>query len=70
MMSSCWARKASPSFCVQSSFSFIIVRTCGTAVSDFTVGSHVCFCIASSSALSFTLGLALDQRAASTTSSG
>jgi hypothetical protein len=64
------ARNASPSFCVHDRFSFICLRTCGTEVSALTLSSHVCFCIASSSALSLTLGFSLVQRAASTTSSG
>ena len=61
----CCARNASPSFCVQSSFSFIIVSTCGNTASDFTLGSHVCCCRASSSALSLRPGLAFTQRSAS-----
>src|SRR5215813_6339575 len=68
--SCCCARKASPSCCVQSSLSFIICRVCGTAVSDFTLGSHVCLLIASSSAAPVTDELVCDQRAAATTSSG
>ena len=42
MTSDCWARKASPSFWVQSSLSFIMMRTCGNATIDFTLGSHSC----------------------------
>ena len=38
----CCARKASPSFCVQSSLSFIGSRTCGKATSDFTLTSQGC----------------------------
>src|SRR5689334_17528474 len=68
--SACCARNASPSFCVQSSFSLIIVSTCGNTVSDFTLSSQVCCCNASSSALSLSLGLALTQRSALTISSG
>src|ERR1700744_2748763 len=68
--SCCCARKASPSCSVQSSFALIICSVCGTAVSAFTLGSQVCDCIASSSTGPFTAGLACDQRAASTTSSG
>jgi hypothetical protein len=44
--------------------------TCGIVVSDFTLGSQNCCCIAVSSAGPLTSGLACDQRAAETTSSG
>jgi hypothetical protein len=70
MTSACWARNALPRSVVQSSFSSIIARTCGNAVSDLTLASHDCFCIASSSALPLTFGFCFDQRAASTTSMG
>src|SRR6266496_829099 len=45
----CWPRKASPRFCVQSSFSFIMVSTWGKATRDLTLSSHVSFLSASSS---------------------
>ena len=38
--SGCWARTASPSFCVQSSFVLIIARTSGVATNDFTLSSQ------------------------------
>src|SRR5262249_61639991 len=45
----CWARNASPSFSVQSIFSFIIVSTGGNETSDFTLSSQLWFLSASSS---------------------
>ena len=70
IVSFCCPRNASPSFWVMSSFSFSIVSTCGNAASDFTDGSQVCCCNASSSALPVTLGFCFVQRAACTISSG
>ena len=58
----------SPHPCVQ--VKWVVSDQRSKAVSDFTLGSHGCFCIASSSALSLTFGLAFDQRAADTISSG
>jgi hypothetical protein len=46
----CCARKASPRSCVHLIWSFIIASVCGTAVSALTLGSQLCFCMASSSA--------------------
>src|SRR5262245_31157709 len=40
MTSGCWARTASPSFIVQSSFLLIIERTSGVATNDFTLSSQ------------------------------
>ena len=37
-----WARKASPSLCVQSSWSLIVFSTLGKGTSDFTLGSQSC----------------------------
>src|SRR6516165_6618264 len=37
--SASWLKKASPSFCVQSSLSDIILRTLGNGTSDFTLAS-------------------------------
>ncbi|MNT39255.1 hypothetical protein D3C72_1754850 [compost metagenome] len=65
-----WARKASPSFCVQSSLSFIGSSTCGKATSDFTLTSQGWSATALTAASPLTLGLALTQRAACTISSG
>jgi hypothetical protein len=59
-----------PSFCVQSIFSFIFSRTVGNATSDFTLGSQVWLCTAPATASPLTSGCSLDQRAASTISSG
>ena len=56
----CWARNASPSFWVRSSFSFIIASTWGKAASDLTLGSHFCFCIASSRARLFDVRIRFD----------
>ena len=70
MVSFCWSRIASPSFCIQSSLSFIMVRTWGKETSDFTLSSQSCFFSSSLSAGSLRLELALAKRAACTTSSG
>src|SRR5262245_27688968 len=66
----CWPRNASPSFCVQSSFSLIIEMTWGKPTSALTLSSHVCCLSASSSGAPVRVLLALAKRAASTISSG
>src|SRR5258708_31433926 len=68
--SDCWPIIASPIFCVQSSWLFIMARVWGKAVSDFTLTSQFWFFTAATAALPFRLGLACDHRAASTTSIG
>jgi hypothetical protein len=70
MSSVCCARNASPSFCVQSSFSSIIARTSGNVTSDFTLGSQSSFFRASATASPVSDAFVVFQRAASTTSSG
>ena len=66
----CWPIIASPTLWVQSRLVFIIDRTCGKATSDFTLTSQLLSLTAATAASPLRLGLACDQRAASTTSSG
>ena len=68
--SACWASMASPSFCVQSSWSAIMASTVGTWTNDFVLSSQLCLASAAVSASPLRLVLALAQRSACTTSSG
>jgi transposase len=72
MTSFCWARKALPSFCVQSRRSSIIRRICGNGASDFTLGSQSLSCSSAAnwSPLRRVLFGSSTHRAASTTSRG
>ncbi len=68
--SACWPIIASPSFWVQSRWSLSCFRTDGKATSDLTLTSQVLSATAVTAASPLRLGLACDQRAASTISSG
>ena len=70
MVSFLWSRKASPSFCIQSIFSFKRSRVWGKLHSDFTLSSQSCFLSSSLSAASLRFGLDFMSRAAWITSSG
>jgi hypothetical protein len=70
IVSFCWARNASPSFCVQSSFSLIISMTGGKLTRDFTLSSQSCSCSFALSWSPLRLAFALAKRAAWTISTG
>ena len=70
MTAFCCARKASPSFCVQSSFSLIMVSTCGKLTRDLTLASHGCCSNALVSASPLRSLFCFTKRSACTTSSG
>ena len=70
MTSVCCASTASPSFCVQSSLSLIMLSTDGVAASDSTLSSHPCLSTAAFQRIALEILVVAGPASACTTSSG